>query len=75
LFALLAAVADQSDFQNDCIGEDWPAGLGACTVQASKNRSYQESGINGSGLDRCATFAKVQATMMGIVADPRGDAN
>jgi len=70
LFALLAAVADQSDFQNDCIGEDWPAGLGACTVQASKNR-----GINGSGLDRYATFAKVQATMMGIVADPRGDAN
>ena len=43
--------------------------------RASKNRSYQESGINGRGLDRYATFAKVQPTMMGIVADPRGDAN
>jgi hypothetical protein len=50
---------------------------GWCGLQpfrASKNRSYQESGIN-SGPDCYATFAKVRATMVGIVTDPRRDAS
>jgi hypothetical protein len=42
---------------------------------ADVHSSHQKYGINGDGLDRYATLAKVRATMVGIATDPRGDAN